>query len=56
MGEHKHNPTVIKAKNGEIKQKEKSLTKAQSKRLMEAAVKATIKSLCPSPFTSKYMD
>lgn len=32
MGQHKHNPTAIKAKNGEIKPKEKGLSKAQSKK------------------------
>ena len=42
MGQHKHNPTAIKAKNGEIKPKEKAMTmtKAQQKRVIEAVLKA----------------
>lgn len=55
MGQHKHNPTAIKAKNGEIKSKEKGLSKAQSKRFIEATVKTAVESICPFPFVTKYM-
>ncbi len=41
MGQHKHNPTAIAAKNGEIK-KQKHMTKAEQKREFEAAVRAAI--------------
>lgn len=56
MGQHKHNPTAIKAKNGEIKPKEKGLSKAQSKRFIEATVKTAVESICPFPFVTKYID
>ncbi|MCI5904601.1 MAG: hypothetical protein MRZ61_05615 [Oscillospiraceae bacterium] len=55
MGEHKHNPTAIKAKNGEIKSK-KRITKAQQKRAMEAAAKAAMYGLFPFSFNSRYID
>ena len=45
MGQHKHNPTAIKAKNGEIKPKEKAMTKAQQKRAIEAAAKSALYNL-----------
>ena len=58
MGQHKHNPTAIKAKNGEIKPKEKAMTmtKAQQKRAIEAAAKAAVYGLFPFSFNSRYID
>ena len=58
MGQHKHNPTAIKAKNGEIKPKEKAMTmtKAQQKRAIEAAAKSALYNLFPFPFNSRYID
>lgn len=36
MGQHKHNPTAIAAKNGELPPKPKKLSKRESERLMHA--------------------
>ena len=55
MGQHKHNPTAIKAKNGEIKPK-KRITKAQHKRAIEAAAKSALYNLLPFLFNSRYID
>lgn len=40
MGQHKHNPTAIAAKNGELppKKREPQLTKRQAKRLLNAEI------------------
>lgn len=56
MGQHKYNLTAIKTKNGEIKSKEKGLTKAQSKRFIETTVKAAVENMCPLPFVTKYIN
>ncbi len=59
MGEHKHNPTAIKAKNGEIKPKEKAMTitKAQQKRVIEAVLKARgIFPVLPHTFGGDYIE
>lgn len=55
MGQHKHNPTAIKAKNGEIKPKKRA-TKSQQKRAIEAAAKSALYNLFPFPFNSRYID
>ena len=34
MGQHKHNPTAIKAKNGELPPKPKKMSKRESDRLL----------------------
>lgn len=36
MGQHKHNPTAIAAKNGELPPKPKKMGKRESERLMSA--------------------
>ena len=36
MGQHKYNPTAIKAKNGELPPKPKKLSKCESDRLIYA--------------------
>lgn len=36
MGQHKHNPTAIKAKNGELPPKPKKMSKREVDRLIEA--------------------
>lgn len=36
MGEHKHNPTAIAAKNGELPPKQKPLGKREARRIAEA--------------------
>ena len=36
MGEHKHNPTAISAKNGEIKPKKKKISKRQQENLLRS--------------------
>lgn len=60
MGQHKHNPTAIKAKNGEIKPKEpkeKAMTKAQQKRAIEAVLKARgIFPVLPHTFGGDYIE
>ena len=40
MGQHKHNPTAIAAKNGELppKKRERQLTKRQAERLLKAEI------------------
>nr|DAM30847.1 MAG TPA: hypothetical protein [Caudoviricetes sp.] len=40
MGQHKHNPTAIAAKNGELppKKRERRLTKRQAERLLKAEI------------------
>jgi hypothetical protein len=43
MGQHKHNLTAIKAKNGEIKPKEKGMCKAESRRRVQDACRSYIK-------------
>ena len=55
MGQHKHNPTAVKAKNGEIKPK-KRMTKAQQKRAIEVAAKSALYNLFPFSFNSRYID
>lgn len=55
MGQHKHNPTAIAAKKGEIKPK-KRVTKAQQKRAIEAATKSALRGLFPFPFNTRYID
>ena len=57
MGQHKHNQTAIKAKNGEIKPKEKAMTKAQQKRTIEAVLKARgIFPVLPHTFGGDYIE
>ena len=57
MGQHKHNPTAIKANNGEIKPKEKAMTKAQQKRAIEAVLKARgIFPVLPHTFGGDYIE
>ena len=34
MGEHKHNPTAIAAKNGELPPKQKKMSKREAERLL----------------------
>lgn len=36
MGQHKHNPTAIAAKNGELPPKPKQMSKREAERLMYA--------------------
>ena len=36
MGQHKHNPTAISAKNGELPPKPKKMSKRESERLLYA--------------------
>lgn len=43
MGQHKHNPIAIKAKNGEIKPKEKGMSKAESWRRVQDACRSYLK-------------
>lgn len=40
MGQHKHNPTAIAAKKGEIKPKSKRLTSAELMKMSNAALKS----------------
>ena len=47
MGQHKTNPTAIKAKNGEIPPKPPAMGKAEYNRRLQAAVRAALS----SPFT-----
>ena len=57
MGQHKHNPTAIKAKNGAIKPKEKAMTKAQQKRVIEAVLKARgLFPVLPHTFGGDYIE
>lgn len=39
MGQHKHNPTAIAAKNGELPPKPKQMSKREAERLMYAKCK-----------------
>ena len=39
MGQHKHNPTAIAAKNGELLPKPKQISKREAERLMYAKCK-----------------
>lgn len=56
MGQHKHNPTAIKAKNGEIKSK-KRITKAQQKRAIQVVLKAQgIFPVLPHTFGGDYIE
>lgn len=52
MGQHKHNPTAIAAKNGELppKQREKRLTKRQAERLLEAEILSRCTPLLALPY------
>ena len=57
MGQHKHNPTAIAAKKGEIKPKEKAMTKAQQKRAIEAAAKKLgLLQVLPHTFGGDYIE
>ena len=47
MGQHKTNPTAIKAKNGELPPKPPAMGKAEYKRWLQAAVHEALS----SPFT-----
>ena len=47
MGQHKTNPTAIKAKNGEIPPKPPAMGKAECNRRLQAAVHEALS----SPFT-----
>lgn len=47
MGQHKTNPTAIKAKNGEIPPKPPAMGKAEYNRRLQAAVREALS----SPFT-----
>ena len=38
MGQHKHNPTAIAAKNGELPPKQKGMSKRQRDRLLMAMI------------------
>lgn len=40
MGEHKHNPTAIAAKKGELPPKKKPLGKRETMRIVEAKLQA----------------
>lgn len=42
MGEHKHNPTAIAAKNGELNPKPKGMGKAEAKKQLYAMCRAAI--------------
>lgn len=46
-GQSKHNPTAIAAKKGEIKPKEKGLTKAEEKRLIRFSARDIVYSSFP---------
>lgn len=57
MGQHKHTSTAIKAKTGEIKPKEKAMTKAQTKRAIEAAAKQLgLLRVLPHTFGGDYIE
>lgn len=43
MGQHKHNLTVIKAKNGEIKPKQKGMSEAEFRRRVRDACRSYFK-------------
>ena len=47
MGQSKHNPTAIAAKKGEIKPKEKGLTKAEEKRFISRLARDKVYSYFP---------
>lgn len=51
MGQHKHNPTAIAAKNGELppKKREPQLTKRQAERLLKAEILSRCKPLYALP-------
>lgn len=55
MGEHKHNPTTIAAKNGELPPKKPKMSKRQTERLMMAKIMEKVR---PDPnmayFTRDY--
>lgn len=42
MGEHKHNPTAIAAKNGELSPKPKKMSKRELEALMYSRIKSEI--------------
>lgn len=42
MGEHKHNPTAIKAKKGELSPKPKPISKREAKRLIQQKIKEVL--------------
>lgn len=44
MGQHKHNPTAIAAKNGEIKPRKK-VSKTQQERTMKSAIQHGLRML-----------
>ena len=52
MGQHKYNPTAIKAKNGELEQKPKKMGKRETERILYAKMKEV---LC-KPFTNVHME
>ncbi len=43
MGQHRHNPTAIKVKNGEIKSKGKGMSEAESRRRVQDACRSYLK-------------
>lgn len=63
MGQHKHNPTAIAAKNGELppKKREQRLTKRQAERLLKAKILSRCTTLyafspeMPSRIVREYM-
>ena len=40
MGQHKHNPTAIAAKNGELPQKPPKMTKREKERIIYSEIEA----------------
>ena len=53
MGQHKHNPTAIAAKNGEIKPKKK-ITRSEYNKMTEKIIKEEMSKLFPFDFLNKY--
>lgn len=51
MGQHKHNPTAIKAKNGELPPKPKKMSKRECDRL----IYAKCQELLYKPFVDAYV-
>ena len=52
MGQHKHNPTAIAAKNGELppKKREPQLTKRQAERILKAEILSRCTPLLALPY------
>ena len=53
MGQHKHNPTAIAAKNGELPPKRPKMTKREKERILYSEIEAKMFELFIKRLTSK---